>query len=568
MSNLPMLEREDKPVQLRPLPILKTALLSALIYAVLHTLIRARHFGPVMDALTNTASFITAAAPFLFCIIALHRRSNRIYIQLSEEKRFTATILENMDELVCVCDEFGQLVYMNKDGIGQGSTVISPPMPPEQWIARYEVKLPDDNETLIPLEKTPLIRALRGSPVSNMELSALGFLFQASSRPIVGVNGELLGAVAVLSNITKRVEAENRLKQSEKHLRDVFEAISCGVVVVNDTGRIEHVNEAACLITGMSRDQVRDLPTNYDSWNFIEEDGTPLPMDRHPAYITLSTGKPTDTVLGFINKDRADNIRWLLIHSNPLFADESGSRLSSVIITFVDITERKNAMDLLQKLEKLRVIGQLAAGVAHEIRNPLTTIRGFLQLHRGRFDNPGTVELMLSELDRINMIISEFLVLAKPQATRFQLTDLRDTMRRVITFMESETILTNVGFELYTDPDLPPVRCEENQIKQVFINIIKNAQESMPSGGTIRADLNRSGQDKVVIRITDQGCGISDDQMSRLGEPFYTTKDTGTGLGLMISYKIVENHGGSLRIKSNPGSGTSVVIELPAATVN
>lgn len=565
MSNLPMLPREDKPAKFRLLPLLGTVLLSVLLYVVLHTLIRTRYFGPVADTLIHTASFVSAAVPLLFSMIVLQRRSNRIYNQLSEEKRFTATILENMDELVCVCDEFGQLVYMNKDDIGQGSTVISPPMPPEQWVARYEVRLPDDNETLIPLEKTPLILALRGSPVSNMELRALGYLFQASSRPIIGGNGELLGAVAVLSDITKRVEAENRLKQNEKHLRDVFEAISCGVVVLNDTGHIEHVNEAACLITGMSRDKVRNLPTNYDSWNFIEEDGSPLPLDRHPAYITLSTGKPTDTVLGFINQDRAEHIRWLLVHSNPLFADESRSRISSVIITFVNITERKQAMDMLQKLEKLRIIGQLAAGVAHEIRNPLTTIRGFLQLQRNRFDSPGTVELMLSELDRINMIISEFLVLAKPQASRFQPTDLRETMRRVIAFMESESILANVGFELDMEPDLPPVRCEENQIKQVFINVIKNAQESMPSGGTIRITVNRSRQDNMLIRITDQGCGIPDDQMSRLGEPFYTTKDSGTGLGLMISYKIVENHGGALRITSHQGSGTTVDIELPAA---
>jgi PAS domain S-box-containing protein len=482
MSNLPMLQREDNPAQLRPLPLRRTVLLSVVIFVVLHAIIRAR------------------------------------------------------------------------------------PMPPEEWIVRYEVKLPDDKaQQLIPLEQTPLIRALHGSPVRNMELRALGLLFQASSRPIVGVDGKLLGAVAVLINITKRVEAENRLKQSEKHLRDVFEAISCGVVVLDATGHIEHVNEAACLITGMSRETVRDLPTNYDSWNFIEEDGSPLPLDRNPAFITVSTGKPMDTVLGFINKDHAQGTRWLLVHSNPLFSDETTNSISSVIITFVNITERKQAVDMLQKLEKLRVIGQLAAGVAHEIRNPLTTIRGFLQLHRGRFDNPGTVELMLSELDRINMIISEFLVLAKPQATRFQLTDLRDTIRRVIGFMESESNLTNVGFELYVEPELPPVRCEENQNKQVFINVIKNSQQSMPSGGTIRMELKRSGQDKVLIRITDQGCGISDDQMSRLGEPFYTTKDSGTGLGLMISYKIVENHGGALRITSNSGSGTTVDIELPAA---
>ncbi|MDF2716131.1 MAG: hypothetical protein K0R28_3056 [Paenibacillus sp.] len=563
MSKLPMFQDHHEPVRFRPVSILGTFLLSVVMYGILHTLIRTGRYASLIDTLAHTAAFIAAVIPFLFLMVVHQRKSKRIYDQLSEEKRFTATILENMDELVCVCDEKGYLVYMNKDESGQSSTIINPPMAPEHWIVRYDVRLPGDTTRTAPLEETPLIRALNGSPVSNMELLALGHLFQASSRPIIGVDGKQYGAIAVLSNITKRVEAENRLKQSERHLRDVFEAISCGIIVLNDAGSVIHVNEAACLITGMSRDNVRGLPIHYESWNFIREDKSPLPWEAHPSYITFSTGKPSDAVMGFVHKE-LDEIRWLLVHSNPLFSDGNESKLHSVIITFVNITERKKTMDLLQKLEKLRVVGQLAAGVAHEIRNPLTTIRGFLQLNRGRFDNRGTVELMLSELDRINMIISEFLVLAKPQATRLQLKDLRETMQRVIAFLESEAPLTHANFELQAEPDLPPVRCDENQIKQLFLNVLKNAQESMPEGGTIRIEMSRCRQDRVGVRITDQGCGIPEDRMNRLGEPFYTTKDSGTGLGLMVCFKIVENHGGSLRIANNHDCGTIVDIELPA----
>jgi PAS domain S-box-containing protein len=563
MSKLPMFQDHHEPVRFRPAPVLGTFLLSVVMYVILHMLIRTGRYGSLTDTIAHTAAFIAASIPFLFLMAVQLRKSKRIHDQLSEEKKFTATILENMDELVCVCDEKGNLVYMNKDELGQCSTLVNPPMSPEHWVVRYDVRLPGDMSRPAPLEETPLIRALNGLPVSNMELWALGHLFQASSRPIIGVDGKLYGAVAVLSNITKRVEAENRLKQSERHLRDVFEAISCGIIVLNDAGNIIHVNEAACLITGTSRDTVRGLPINSGSWNFIREDNSPLPREAYPSFITLSTGKPSDAVIGFVRKE-TDDIRWLLVHSNPLFSDGDESKLHSVIVTFVNITERKKTMELLQKLEKLRVVGQLAAGVAHEIRNPLTTIRGFLQLNRGRFDNKGTVELMLSELDRINMIISEFLVLAKPQATRLQLKDLRETMQQVIAFLESEALLTHANFELHTEPDLPPVQCDENQIKQLFLNVLKNAQESMPDGGTIRIEMSRRRQDGVGIRITDQGCGIPEDRMSRLGEPFYTTKDSGTGLGLMVSFKIVENHGGSLRIASNRDCGTIVDIELPA----
>lgn len=559
-----MFQDHHEPVRFRPATVAGTFLLSVVMYVILHMLIRTGRYASPIDTLAHTAAFVAAAVPFLFLMAVQQRKSKRIYDRLSEEKRFTATILENMDELVCVCDEKGYLVYMNKDELGQSSTLVDPPMSPEHWVVRYDVRLPGDLSRLAPLEETPLIRALNGSPVSNMELWALGHLFQASSRPIIGADGKQHGAVAVLSNITKRVEAENRLKQSERHLRDVFEAISCGIIVLNDAGHIIHVNEAACLITGMSRDMVRGLPIHYDSWNFIREDKSPLPLEAHPSFITFSTGKPSDAVMGLVHKEQGD-IRWLLVHSNPLFTDVDESKLHSVIVTFVNITERKKTLELLQKLEKLRVVGQLAAGVAHEIRNPLTTIRGFLQLNRGRFGNQSTVELMLSELDRINMIISEFLVLAKPQATRLQLKDLRETMQRVIAFLESEALLTHASFELHAEPDLPPVQCDENQIKQLFLNLLKNAQESMPEGGTIRIDMSRCRQGGLGIRIADQGCGIPEDRMNRLGEPFYTTKDSGTGLGLMVSFKIVENHGGTLRIASNQDCGTIVDIELPAA---
>jgi signal transduction histidine kinase len=231
---------------------------------------------------------------------------------------------------------------------------------------------------------------------------------------------------------------------------------------------------------------------------------------------------------------------------------------------FRDITDLKETEQLLRESEKLSVVGQLAAGVAHEIRNPLSTLRGFSQLlktkckeHRHYFD------IMITELDRINFIISEFLVLAKPQAVHFSVKNLLIILRETVLAFNARTSMNKVEIVIDDALDSFYIRCDENQIKQVFINILKNALEAMPQGGRIFIKFATTDDDKVSIRFIDEGCGIPEDQLDKLGEPFFTTKATGTGLGLIVSKKIVHNHQGSITIKSEINKGTVVDVTLP-----
>lgn len=220
--------------------------------------------------------------------------------------------------------------------------------------------------------------------------------------------------------------------------------------------------------------------------------------------------------------------------------------------------------ELLRRSEKLTTVGQLAAGVAHEIRNPLTTLRGFLQMQQhSKTVNPLHTDIMLSELDRINLIVSEFLILAKPQAVNFQIKDVRFTLGDVVSLLDSEAHLHNIEFSVHFSLEAILVHCEENQLKQVFINILKNAMEAMPSGGQIKLMLYSDEPHLAVIRVIDEGEGISQERMQKLGEPFYTNKEKGTGLGLMISQRIIEAHKGCLQIESEVGKGTVVTITLP-----
>ncbi|MDF2926804.1 MAG: Two-component sensor histidine kinaselike protein [Paenibacillaceae bacterium] len=218
----------------------------------------------------------------------------------------------------------------------------------------------------------------------------------------------------------------------------------------------------------------------------------------------------------------------------------------------------------LSNTEKLSVAGQMAAGVAHEIRNPVTVISGYLQLMRkdSTYHKP-MVELMLGEVNRIQLIINEFLFLAKPSDPKFALKSIEPIIMDVLRLFSSQAASANVRITHNLTVQLTQLSCDENQIKQVLINVIKNALEAMEAeGGELGIDAAERGG-FMVIKVTDTGCGIADSDMERIGEPFFSTKENGNGLGVMICRRIVENHNGKFTISSYLGVGTTVDIILP-----
>ncbi|MFD1735015.1 PAS domain S-box protein [Bacillus salitolerans] len=230
-----------------------------------------------------------------------------------------------------------------------------------------------------------------------------------------------------------------------------------------------------------------------------------------------------------------------------------------------DITERKKTQELLLNSEKLSLAGQLAASIAHEIRNPLTAIKGFHQLMESEGNgNPYYFEILTDELNRIELILNELLLLAKPQAKQLKQVDLRALLEQVCILMESQMHLHNIEVEVKCEQNVPTfIQCNENQMKQIFINFLKNAIEAMPNGGQVIIMANNIDEESVLLRIIDQGEGIPEDKLERIGEPFYTTKEKGTGLGLMVCRKIIEDHQGSLNITSRLNKGTTVEVLLP-----
>ncbi|MBN8209118.1 GHKL domain-containing protein [Bacillus sp. NTK071] len=242
--------------------------------------------------------------------------------------------------------------------------------------------------------------------------------------------------------------------------------------------------------------------------------------------------------------------------------------ISKLIGAAKDITEKRLNEEQIAQSDKLSVVGQLAAGIAHELRNPLTSLKGFLKL----IDNKNTdieveryIQVMDSEFHRIEQIIDEFLILAKPNKSNFTHEMLDQLLDEVIELLNGQANMKSIILKKDYSPMLSHVYGESNQLKQVFINLIKNAIEAIPkenTNGEIRIDA-KEFEDKLMVNIIDNGTGITESELAKLGSPFFTTKKNGTGLGLAICKRIINKHNGDLEITSKHGEGTRVSITLP-----
>ncbi len=218
----------------------------------------------------------------------------------------------------------------------------------------------------------------------------------------------------------------------------------------------------------------------------------------------------------------------------------------------------------LRQKEKLAYIGQIASSIGHEIRNPLSALKGFTQLQQERDTSENNYyPIMIEEIDRINTIVEDLMVLGKPKSPNIKPSDIREILEYVK--LVSNQLAEKNGSEIVINQcdDLPMIDCDEKQMKQVFINLFKNAIESMETGGRIEVSFSLSRENRLTVFIQDQGSGIEKEMLKMLGEPFYTTKPNGTGLGLLVTKKIIENHEGNIHFESQPGKGTKVEITLP-----
>ncbi|WP_139490940.1 PAS domain S-box protein [Brevibacillus dissolubilis] len=394
-------------------------------------------------------------------------------------------------------------------------------------------------------------RAMAGENVT-YEDELNGVCYVATLRPIYQ-NGGVAEVIASCVDITERKRAEEELRATKDLLESFFTNTTDAIDVIDLDGRIVQINKAYERMYG---------------WSAEEAIGQPL-MIVPPEYKLESKRLSQEVLTGqqvsgyeTIRQRKDGQLLHVSLTLSPI-RDASGQVIGTAAITR-DISEKKRTEELLVSSEKLSAIGELAAGVAHEIRNPLTALRGFVQLlHSMVKQHDEYFDIMLTELDRINFIVSELLVLAKPQVVSFQKRDLHHLLHHVITLLDTQAIMSNVQMFLQIEKDLPLITCEENQLKQVFINILRNGIDSMADGGQIHIKVSTQADERIVLHFIDQGCGIPEERIPKLGQPFYSTKEKGTGLGLMVSQKIIRDHQGTMNIASEVGKGTTVTITLP-----
>jgi two-component system sensor histidine kinase HydH len=370
---------------------------------------------------------------------------------------------------------------------------------------------------------------------------------------ILGVSGFLTLFLAQGYRSTKR-----QLQDTSAISDEVVANIPVGFIFLGRTDRIVLLNSAAEAISGLSFDAVRGHP--FDSV---------LPNEL------------IDVVSSLENKERILDLEMDCIFSDGLpiplsvtaarIVNDTGEFVGSVLL-LIDLKEIKQLREAVKRKEKLAAIGGLAAGVAHEIRNPLSSIKGMASYFRNKFqsesEDSNAAEIMIKEVDRLNRVISELLEFARPTKVDLKPTDISAVLDHSVRLIGQDADAKNIKIDLETNNNLPDALVDSDRFTQCLLNLYLNSIQSMPSGGNLTVSSDYDGEKLVKVTVRDTGLGIPEEDINHIFDPYFTTKAKGTGLGLAVLHKIVEAHDGKINVHSTLDKGTVFTISLPVAVVN
>ncbi|MDM5357787.1 ATP-binding protein [Peribacillus sp. ACCC06369] len=356
-------------------------------------------------------------------------------------------------------------------------------------------------------------------------------------------------------------DSEGRYRIFSKYSKELVNSFNEVIFQTDDKGKWLYLNPAWKSMSGATVNESLGLHfskymdnTSYQDVLRVFAESFHRGNKYFRADIKLNAKKGTSWVEAFVK----------------LIYDDAGKFIGTAGI-ISEINERKHAEEKLVSLNehlaitssKLSTAAQLAAGIAHEVRNPMTAIMGFVKLIKdGGADKQEYYDIIFSEINRIEQVLNELLLLSKPAEAVFLEKDLKESCNHVITLLETNAVLNNIQIHKNYDTEPIFIYFDENQIKQVLINMIKNSIESMPDGGNIFVSIYEK-YGEVFVSILDEGEGIPENSLQKVGEPFFTTKSSGTGLGLSVCFKIIEKHGGKVFITSELKKGTKIVCVFP-----
>jgi len=338
--------------------------------------------------------------------------------------------------------------------------------------------------------------------------------------------------------------------------QNTIRCLSSGLVTTTLDGTVTTINEAACEILGIGAGAAVGQPLAEripGLYSVLNEAGPVGSVRRHEVDAVRPDGSP----------------RRLGVSATPL-SDHTG-QVTGRVIHFQDLTELRRMELQVQRAERLASIGRLAAGIAHEIRNPLASISGSVEILRtlpgADADTRQLIDIAVREVERLDRLIRSLLEYARPRGEERQRLDLSELVTEICKAFDQEKRPQGVHLVVETDPGVG-VDGASGQLRQVLWNLLRNAADAMPGGGTVRVIVERQemtgGAIEAVLSVTDTGVGIPQDGLDRIFEPFYSTKPDGTGLGLATVARIIEDHRGTIGTESEPGRGTTFELRFPA----
>lgn len=387
------------------------------------------------------------------------------------------------------------------------------------------------------------------------EIAVLSRVYNDMADRVEGDHKELERRAVDLQESYRLMEVANHeLHRTQEFLENILANIRSGVIALDMSGRVVRLNRAAVEILGVTR---ADVGRHYHEL-----------LGRN-TFSQLIESALHNGVSIFQREVQHSNIAAVVVPlqvSTVPLLDQG--RLTSIVVTFHDLSNVRRLEEQLVRQDRLAALGRLSAGVAHEIRNPLGIMKGSAELLKRRFGGlpgeEGLTDFILDEVSRLSRVVSDFLNFARPPAPELQRREVNEIVRRATMFLEHQDTPAPIEYCFNLDEHLPPVSLDSSLFQQVMLNILLNAQESMPKGGTITVQTALTPSGEIAIEIIDEGTGIEPDAIDNIFDPFFSSKETGTGLGLSVVHQVVVGHDGRIEVDSTPDKGSTFRVILPA----
>ncbi len=369
------------------------------------------------------------------------------------------------------------------------------------------------------------------------------------------------GVVIMFEDITRKKEMEDQISDARKRLQAVFDGITDGIQVVDGEFRITAANKSMTALLGRT---VMVGEHCFKTCGF----GVKLCEDC-PAMTTFETGLPAfiaKRLLSALSTGTELRERVVEVSTFPLL--DRGNRVVQVVEYIKDVTDRVRLSESLEHSRRLAELGEMAARVAHEVRNPLNAIAGAAHFLSTEYRDDATIQKFTSLIDRqssrVNQVASDLLSVSRPMRLRLGDVNINAVLEQALDSLLEQARGQGITAEINLFPDIPLIKADEFQIEQALLNVVRNAVEAMPDGGALRVNTAVSDGGRCVdVLIQDTGQGIPDADKNRIFQSFFTTKIKGTGLGLTIVQRVLKNHGGDIFMEQPEGGGTRVLVRLP-----